>query len=350
LDRAATLAVLTLALATACGPPRQTFDAGQVAGEPVQIASDGDADEDASVVRTRDGQFRAVWWSKRNGQYDLFTRVSDDGATWTDEIAITNDPEEDYAPSLIQSRDGTFHLAWFRLVRALARKDIWYARSADGRTWSRPVRISTQGLDWVPAIYEDSFGMVWIVWSSGRSGNRELYTVRSGDGGRTWSRFIRLTDSPEEDDFPAVISLPNGERTLAWTRYAHGSKQDDYYRDASAEVVTATSKDGLHWSTPVTQSPPDPERRYIEILPCLFGDKDGRHLYLAWTSNRPSLYGEILVRELTAPDSPIRQLTDSSSSDYGARIAPGGQPGAYLMVWSSGRAGAPRVFARGLLL
>jgi hypothetical protein len=350
LDRVPALLVLLLALAGSCGPPRQTFDAAPVGADPVQIAKEGDVDEDASVVRTRDGRFRAVWWSKRNGQVDLFTRVSDDGVTWTDEQAITNDPGEDYYPSLIQSRDRTFHLAWFRFVRGLARKDIWYARSADGREWSRPVRISTAGLDWAPAMYEDSFGMVWIVWSSTRSGNRELYTVRSGDGGRTWSHFVRLTDSPEEDDFPAVLARPNGERTLAWTRYAHGSKQDDYYRDASAEVVTATSRDGLHWSAPVTQSPPDPGNRYIDMLPWLFGDKDGGHTYLAWTSSRPSTRGEILVRELTSPDAPIHQLTTSTGSDYAARIVPASQPGAYLMVWTSGREGAMRVFARGLLL
>jgi hypothetical protein len=349
-DGVSALLRLVLALAAACGPPRQTFDAAPVGADPVQIASEGECDEDASVVRTQDGRFRAVWWSKRNGQVDLFTRVSDDGITWTDEKAITNDLVEDYYPSLIQSRDGTFHLAWFRLVRNPVRKDIWYARSQDGRTWTRPVRISTTGVDWAPVMYEDSFGLVWIVWSSARSGNRELYTVRSGDGGRTWSHFIRLTESPEEDDFPAVLAGPNDERTLAWTRYAHGSKQDDYYRDGSAEVVTATSKDGLHWSAPITQSPPDPDNGYLDMLPWLFGDKDGRHTYLAWTSSRPSVRGAIVVRELTSPDAPIHQLTTSRGSDYGARIVPAGQPGAYLMVWTSGRGGAMRVFARGLLL
>ena len=342
--------VLLLALAVGCGPRHHTFDTGPLAGDPVRISKNGDEDEDPSVVRTRDGRFRAVWWSKRNGQVDLFTRVSDDGTMWTDERAITNDSGEDYYPSLIQSRDGTFHLAWFRFSRETMRKDIWYARSPDGREWSRPVRISTAGVDWVPAIYEDYFGMVWIVWSSGRSGNRELYTVRSGDGGRTWSHDIRLTDSSDEDDFPAVISRPNGERTLAWTRYAPGSKLNDYYRDASAEIVTATSTDGLHWSAPVTQSPPDPGRRYVDFVPCLFGDQAGRHTYLAWTSSRPSARGDILVRELGTPDTAIRQLTTSGDSNYGARIAPGSSPGAYLMVWISGRPGAMHVFARGITL
>ena len=350
MDRALAVPVLLLALFTACRSPRHLFDTAAIASEPVQVADHGDADEDPSVVRTRDGRFRAVWWSKRNGQVDLFTRVSEDGETWSDERAITNDPGEDYYPSLIQSRDGTFHLAWFRFARDVARKDVWYARSADGREWSRPVRISNAGVDWAPAIYEDSFGMVWIVWSSARSGNRELYTVRSGDGGRTWSHAMQLTDSPEEDDFPAVIGGPNGERTLAWTRYAHGSKQDDYYRDGSAEVVTATSKDGLRWSPPVTQSPPDPERRYVDMLPSLVGDTDGRHTYLAWTSGRPSARGDILVRELTAPDAPIRQLTTSAGSNYGARIAPASRSGAYVMLWTSDRDGAMHVFARGLRL
>lgn len=348
LTRAHALAVLVPVVLAACAvAPQQTFDASPIAAAPVQIASGSPEDEDPAVVRTKDGQFRAVWWSKRDGgQIDLYTAVSRDGETWSAAQAITNDGVEDYYPALTQSRDGALHLAFFRLDRRTLRKDIWYTHSEDGRTWTPPTRVTTSGLDWAPAIYEDAFGMVWIVWSSQRSGNRELYAARSGDGGRTWSKPFRLTQSPEEDDFPAVVARPNGERVLAWTRYRAGSKQDQYYRDASAEVVTATSKDGLAWSAPVVQSPPDQDAKYIDFLPHLVADPDGSRVLLSWTSSRPGVKGDVLVRDLSSESSPIRQLTTAPGSDYGAKLVPGGQRGAYLMVWTSGREGPMHVFSR----
>lgn len=343
--RAPTL-LLPLLIVGCAAAPLQTFDASPIAAAPTQIDAASVEDEDPAVVRTRDGQFRAVWWSKHDGQVDLYTAVSRDGETWSAPQAITRDAVEDYYPAITQSRDGTLHLAWFRLDRRTLRKDVWYAHSADGRTWSVPTRVTTAGMDWAPAIYEDGFGMVWIVWSSERSGNRELYTARSGDGGRTWSKPFRLTQTPEEDDFPTVVARPNGERVLAWTRYRPGSKLDDYYRDASAEVVTATSKDGIAWSAPVVQSPPDPEAHYIDFLPFLVVDPDGSRVLLAWTSSRSGIKGDVLVRDLSSDASPIRQLTTAPGSDYGAKLVPGGPRGAYLMVWTSGREGAMHVFSR----
>lgn len=351
MPRAHTLPVVALLLLAACAAvPRQTFDASPIGAAPIRLAAASAEDEDPAVVHTRDGGFRAVWWSKRDGQVDLYTAVSRDGETWTDEVAITRDGIDDFYPALTQSRDGAFHLAWFRLDRRTMRKDIWYAHSDDGRTWTRPARITSSGLDWAPAVYEDGFGMVWIVWSSGRSGNRELYTVRSGDGGRTWSKPFRLTQTPEEDDFPSVVVQPAGERILAWTRYRNGSRQDDYYKDASAEIVTATSKDGVAWSAPIGRSPPDPGDRYIDFLPHLVADPHGSRVLLAWTSSRPGARGDILVRDLSSDASPIRQLTTAPDSDYGAKVVPGGPPGKYLMVWTSGRDGVMHVFSRVLVL
>jgi hypothetical protein len=114
-------------------PPRQVFDTSPIGGsdaaEIARVTPNPGDDEDPAVVRAQDGRFHVVWWSRQRGQVDLFARSSSDGRTWSDERRITNDPEEDYYPSLLQSADGTFHLVWFRLERARATMDIWYARS-----------------------------------------------------------------------------------------------------------------------------------------------------------------------------------------------------------------------------
>lgn len=166
------LLLLLLAAAASFGPPlpsQASATSPLVAAEassPIRITPNPDNDEDPSVVLARDGRFHVAWSSRQDGQVDLFLRSSSDGRTWTDERRVTDDAGEDYYPSLIQSRNGRFHLAWFRLQREEGRTDIWYTRSADGRHWTRPLQITDRGLDWAPAIYEDAHGVLWITVSS----------------------------------------------------------------------------------------------------------------------------------------------------------------------------------------
>ncbi len=313
---------------------------------PVRISSNPDDDEDPTVVLARDGRFHVVWSSKQKGRVDLFMRSSRDGQNWTDERRLTNGPDENYYPSLLQSRDGAFHLAWYRLRRKEGRTDIWHMRSTDGRQWTKPAQITNLGQDWAPTMYADGRGLLWIVWSSRRMGNRELFTVRSEDGGKRWSVPYQLTRSAEEDDFPHVIERRGGERILVWTRYRSGSRVQDFHRDASSEVVMANSRDGLQWSAPVTVSPPDPGARYVDFLPFVFPDHDGQRVHVSWTSSRTGIKGDILARDLSSTSSSLVQLTKWEESDYSAKIVPTAQRGEYLMVWVSSREGKADIFAQ----
>jgi len=332
-------------------PPRQSFDTSPIASPalsaPLRLSEGAEDDEDPAVVRSDDGTFHVVWAAKdAGGQVDLFVRSSRDGRSWSAPVRITDHPDADYYPALAQTRDGTLHLAWFRLQREAGRMDIWYAYSRDGRSWSRPFAITERdGIDWAPAIYEDTERGLWILWSSDRTGNRELFSVRSDDGGRSWSRAHQVTDSPEQDDFPHVVDV-HGERVLFWTRYRAGSPLRSFYRDASAEVVRATSRDGLHWSEPALCTPGDPGDRYVEILPFAFADTAQDRIYVSWTSDRSHESGDILAYELASASAPIRQLTTSKRSDYDAKIVPTGRPDEYLMVWVSTRDGKADIFVR----
>jgi hypothetical protein len=111
-----------------------------------------------------------------------------------------------------------------------------------------------------------------------------------------------------------------GERVLVWTRFRAGSPLRSFHRDASAGVVRATSRDGLHWSEPVPCTPADPGDRYVEILPFAFTDSAQDRVYVSWTSNRPHESGDILIHEL-APARPSASH-QSKRSDYDAAIVP----------------------------
>jgi hypothetical protein len=347
--------VILVGQASACAalrppPPLEVFDTSAVNGERAEAVRVNNEqpgnDEDPTVLRARDGRFYVAWSSKRRRQVDLVVRSSSDGLSWGDERRITNDADEDYYPAMMQSADGVFHVAWFRLQRRSGRTDIWYSRSADGSTWAAPVPISTAGQDWAPTMYQDAGGVLWIVWSSNGTQNRELVAAQSTDGGGRWSAPTQLTHTADEDEFPHVAIASNGERVLAWTRYRPGSRRPAYYRDASAEIVTATSRDGLTWTEPTVCSPPDPRDRQVEFAPFVFPGAQAGQVFVSWTSSRSGRRGDILVRDIGSLDTPVRQLTTYKGSDYSGKIVATAQPGEYVMVWTSTRKGKTDIFSR----
>jgi hypothetical protein len=314
---------------------------------PVRISDDNGDDEDASVILARNGRFYVAWSSKRQTGVNIYIKSSEDGLTWSTADQVTVGPGEDYYPSLAQTRDGTFHIAWFRLEREQADADIWYSRSQDARTWSIPVQIAgSPKVEWAPSILADSRDTLRIVWSSGKTGNRELFVSRSDDGGRQWSCERQITQSDEEDDFPQMIETSKGEWILAWTRYRKGSPLLDYFKDTSAEIVIARSRDSLNWSVPEVSSPPDENVRYMDLLPFVFEDAASGQLYLSWTSSRSNIWGDILLRNLASEASAYCLLTTEQTSDYDAKIAPTKTPGQYLMVWVSDRDGKREIYSR----
>src|SRR5262245_16981876 len=143
---------------------------------PVRISNNENHNEDPSVILAQDGRFYVVWSSKRQSGAHLFIKSSEDGRKWSGEERITYGATENYYPSLIQSKNGIFHLVWFQLDKKEKNMDIWYARSKDARYWTTPVQITEDpGPDWAPVIHEDSHGILRIVWSSSKTQNRELF-------------------------------------------------------------------------------------------------------------------------------------------------------------------------------
>jgi len=330
--------------------PQIVFDTGPIAdpvlSAPVQVSRSAEANEDPSIILARDGRFYVVWSSKQRGRVDLFISSSADGRIWSEERRIYDVPAEDYNPALLQSRDGRFHLVWCQLQRKEGRTDVWYTASKDGRVWDKPRSITNRGIDWAPTIYEDNKGVLRILWSSRRSGSRDIWMTRSIDGGKTWLSPDQVTRSSEEDDFPYALQAPNGEHYLVWTRYRRGSAMLELHKDRSSDVVLATSRDAVVWSAPVVSSFGDPDNKFVDMLPALFYEPDRGQVLVSWTSGRTSARGDILARSITEPSSQVFQLTQSESSNYSSKVVPTRQPGEYLLVWVSTREGKPDIFAR----
>jgi hypothetical protein len=343
LRRSLLLLIFLLVVFVGQAQPQASPPAPAAKSAPVRVTSNPEDDEDPSLLLARDGRFYAVWSGRQGSQAHLVLRTSRNGQSWVEERRLTDGDVEDFYPSLMQAEDGTFHLAWFRLRRTEGRVDVWTLRSADGVHWTDPAAFTVDGQSWAPTLYEDEGGGLWIVWTSWRTGNRELYTARSDDGGQTWSSPAPFANGPEEDDFAHVLTMPSGARILVWTRYASGTGITDFF-DGSSEIVAATSRDGLAWAAPSLVSQADPGARYADALPFVFADRDRARFFVSWTSNRAQIArGDLVVRKLFVPSS-VQQL---ATGGYSAKIVPTRKRGEFLMLWvAAGTAGKTDIFAR----
>ncbi|MEN6357275.1 MAG: sialidase family protein [Armatimonadota bacterium] len=90
--------------------------------------------------------------------------------------------------------------------------------------------------------------MPWTV--AAPTGGRAMI-IRSNDEGLTWSKPETLVDTPDDDRHPFIVELPSG--TLICTFFAYGEDRDDEGEVAksSARTYTIRSFDGgLTWTQP----------------------------------------------------------------------------------------------------
>jgi len=127
--------------------------------------------------------------------------------------------------------------------------DLIAWRSADGgKTWSKGVRVNdvagapTEGLH---ALAADPKGHLFAAWLDKRSGHgTKLFGAQSTDGGLTWSKNSMIYDSPEgsicECCHPSAAIDSDGQVLVMWRNSLAGSR----------DMYLARSRDGLTFSKP----------------------------------------------------------------------------------------------------
>ncbi len=137
-----------------------------------------------SIMEDSNGR---IWIAYTSGRLDLnkeiYLQYSDDkGATWNMEpVRVTTSALADDFPFIIQSKSGTYLIAWARYNDSLGlfnpTSENMLATSTDGLTWSSPQVVSPADLsatitDTLPHLFSEINGNgVFMVWTSDRGGN-----------------------------------------------------------------------------------------------------------------------------------------------------------------------------------
>jgi len=183
------------------------------------------------------------------------------------EIRLTTDGELDMYPSICQAADRMW-LVW--TSRRSGRRQLYYMTSPDGETWTDAARLTASlGGDLEPAILEDADGRIWIAWHSNRSGDAEIL-YKTYDG-MSWSGDDFITQHPRVDEGPSIAQASD---SLVWVVWASDREE------GNLEIYGKTF-DGDSWSGAMRLTHNDSLDYHPRITRVDSGD-----LWMVWATER----------------------------------------------------------------
>ncbi len=183
------------------------------------------------------------------------------------------------APAAIEDQFGRVWLAWAeKPVGGSTPEEIYFKNLLTSGIWTtkRQVTGPDNSIDTQPFVTPLANGTIMILWSSNRTGNRELF-YRLYQSVSPVSGPLQLTNHPLADRAPSAVQDRKGRIWVAWEKSNTSATPietiDIYYKYF----------DGVAWSAdfklPVAMS-----TVYSERAPTIAQTKDGR-IWIVWASD-----------------------------------------------------------------
>lgn len=182
-----------------------------------------------SIAVDRQGVVYVAWQDYRRNQADIyFAKSTDGGQSFGPNVRVNDDLGRagQLSPALAVDDSGTISVAWHDM--RTGNPDIFFATSTDGgKTFSRNVRVDddpgTAG-QYDPSLAVDARGAVYVAWHDLRSGQPDIFFAASRDRGETFGPNRRVNDDQGEafQFHPSVAVSGEGGVAIAWEDYRHG--------------------------------------------------------------------------------------------------------------------------------
>ncbi|MEO0068880.1 MAG: sialidase family protein [candidate division WOR-3 bacterium] len=207
---------------------------------------------------------------------------------------------------------------------------VWAQWEPDRRLTSNSgTSLTSRNSQW--CIGANGSGMVHIVFYDDRSGNNEIYYLRSTDNGLNWGAEMRLTDDTARSWTPS-IAVTDSVVHLVWFDTRDGPNGEIYY--------LRSTDNGLSWSDEVRMSFDTARSEF----PCVAAE--GEDVILVWRDNRDSRFSyEIYYRRsgdggVTWSDE--SRLTNAAGIKWNPSVAISGN--LVHLVWADNRDGNWNVY------
>ena len=289
----------------------------------------------------------------------FFARSTDDGETWSIPAPLNSNAAQqnsfDMRPHIATDRRGNWICVWQSTGAAPDASHVVYSRSSDdGATWSDAEVLTrdmqNRGFGWEenPRIAFTGRDTWVIVWEDGNgefTGDSRILMTRSTDGGDSWDDARFISEDVAANISPTIASGGLGVFTVAWS---HGAWEDDEFTGWNIHY-SRSSDAGDTWSDPAPIMTPEEQdeagggAEWNAREPQLAADGRGQWA-LTWKAEVP-----------LALDMPIRysvSIDDGATWDaHGVLADPGGEntrptlaadgSGNWVTVWSNFNAERP---------
>ncbi len=220
---------------------RRSLDDGATWQPPVAVTNNGDFD-DKPYLDARGDEVLVAWADFGFSPARVrAARSIDGGQTFGNDTVLVAAPAGGNGACPVIAADGTYYVFW----RGSAQEFLWLSRSQDaGATWTpqapvaamSPLPATAPGgfrIVNLPSAADDPLtGDLVVVWNDQLFGDPDILSIRSADGGDTWSVPVKVNDDPgtEAQFFPWVAIDEAGIVHVVWyDRRADGFEIDVYY-------------------------------------------------------------------------------------------------------------------------
>ncbi|MFN4133849.1 MAG: sialidase family protein, partial [Candidatus Hadarchaeales archaeon] len=109
---------------------KRSTDGGATWGSDTRLTSDSGISRDPTIA-TAGQDVYVVWADNRDGNYEIYFKQSNDGgATWSEDVRLTNNSRRSYYPSVAVDGAGNVHVVWWD--DRDGNKEIYYKKGTVG--------------------------------------------------------------------------------------------------------------------------------------------------------------------------------------------------------------------------
>jgi hypothetical protein len=183
-----------------------------------------------AIATGSDGAIYTAWRHVYPGNIrDIaFALSRDGGRTFAPPVRVSEDKWvlegcPDDGPAMSVAANGRIHIVWPTLVKDGDADTIalFYATSADGRSFTPRQRVPSEGLPHHPQIALGADGAPTLAWDESAAGGRRAALARVANDGSGRPRFTRIVIG-ERAVYP-VIAATTDATVVAWTASGAGS-------------------------------------------------------------------------------------------------------------------------------
>lgn len=172
------------------------------------------SDFDPAIILAADGKLWIVWISFRSGPPHVYYRTHTSGGGWSDDTRLSTGNDPNNAPAITQTAGGRLVVIWNR------GEGLWQRSSDDdGATWSAEKQIMECCKYYVPSLT----AVGETLWLAYEKSNDIMYRT-STDQGDSWSWEVRFTRFVGIDNAAGLAALAVGKPGLVWSSIRSGNR------------------------------------------------------------------------------------------------------------------------------